>query len=174
MKIRQGFVSNSSSSSFVALGFSINQEDKPCREILIATGSTVEEIDAIIQKEKDRYAEGGWDWDDEENTREALWDKMYDMGKEENVRILYGSEDGVDEDDKVIALMLMETDDYDGILKVFNNKGLLLESRVAELCGLDSKHNAYQNYILSLLKQGSEVSDRIRTAVKAKIGNGCT
>ena len=116
MKIRQGFVSNSSSSSFVALGFSIDQEEKPYKDILIATGSTEEDIDAIIQKEKDRYAKNDWNWEEDEQShiQDILWDKVYEMGREDNIRILYGSEDGVDSDDKVIALMLMETDDYDG------------------------------------------------------------
>ncbi len=64
---------------------------------------------------------------------------------------------------------LIEANDYDGIIKVFNNKGLLSNSGVAGLCGLASKNNAYLNYILSTLKKKSESSDRIKKAIIEKI-----
>jgi len=105
MKIRNGFVSNSSSSSFIALGFSIEAEEKPYKEILIALGSSEEEIDKLIKEEKEKY-----DWDEEFMVREALDSKIYDLGEEKGIRILYGSEDGVKEDDKVIAAIIEETD----------------------------------------------------------------
>jgi hypothetical protein len=114
MKIRQGFVSNSSSSSFIALGFSIEGESKPYRDILVALGQTEEALDAIIQKEKTRYTDEDWSYEEDELIREALHDEIYNLGKEEHIRILYGSEDGVPEDDRIVALILMETDSYDG------------------------------------------------------------
>lgn len=110
MKIRQGFVSNSSSSSFIALGFSIEDNSKPYKEILIALGKTKEELDAIIQKEKERYEKHEWSYDEDEIIREALDDKIYHMGRENHIRLLKGSEDGVKEDDSVVALILAETD----------------------------------------------------------------
>jgi len=64
---------------------------------------------------------------------------------------------------------LIETNDYNGILKVFNNKGLLTNSSVAGLCDLNSKNNAYLNYILSILKQKSVSSDTIKKAIIEKI-----
>lgn len=64
---------------------------------------------------------------------------------------------------------LIDTEDFEGILKVFNNKGLIAKSNVSSLCGLNSKENAYLKYIISILKLNNESSDKIRTAIKAKI-----
>lgn len=64
---------------------------------------------------------------------------------------------------------LIETNDYDGIIKVFNNKGLLSNSSVVGLCDLNSRNNAYLNFILSILKQKSDSRDRIKKAIIEKI-----
>jgi len=64
---------------------------------------------------------------------------------------------------------LIETNDYDGILKVFNNKGLLSKSDVAGLCGLNPRKNAYLNLILSILKEKSDSSDIIKKAIIGKV-----
>jgi hypothetical protein len=64
---------------------------------------------------------------------------------------------------------LIESSNYDEILKVFNNKGLLSNSNVAKLCDLNTKNNAYLNYVLSILKEESANSIRIRKAIIGKI-----
>jgi len=64
---------------------------------------------------------------------------------------------------------LIETNDYDGIIKVFNNKGLLSNSNVVGLCDLNPRNNAYLNFILSILKQKSGCSNRIKKAIIEKI-----
>jgi ABC-type lipoprotein export system ATPase subunit len=64
---------------------------------------------------------------------------------------------------------LIDTQDFEGILKVFNNKGLIAKSNVSSLCGLNSKENAYLKYIISTLKLNNESSEKIRKAIKAKI-----
>lgn len=107
MKIRQGFVSNSSSSSFVALGFSIGKSSLSFRDLVIALGSTAEEVDELIERDKEDGKEM-----DEHQIKDALWDLLYNFGKKEHFRLLAGSEDGVDDDDEVVALMLAETDSY--------------------------------------------------------------
>ncbi len=107
MKIRNGFVSNSSSSSFVALGFSIGESSLPFRDLVIALGASEKEVDETI-KEHHNDDESM----DEHSIKDALWDILYNFGKKEHFRILAGDEDGVDKDDQVIALMLAETDSY--------------------------------------------------------------
>lgn len=64
---------------------------------------------------------------------------------------------------------LITTEDYDGILKVFNNKGLIHESKVATLCGLNPKNDAYPNYVIGLLKKNDENASKIKEAIKCKI-----
>jgi len=64
---------------------------------------------------------------------------------------------------------LIQSKDYDNILKVFNNKGIIANSSVASLCGLDSKNDTYLNYIISILKQNNEDSEAIKKAIIARI-----
>ncbi|MHB0967902.1 MAG: DUF4435 domain-containing protein [Bellilinea sp.] len=60
---------------------------------------------------------------------------------------------------------LIATKNYDVILKVFNNKGLLVNSKVAALCDLNPKKNTYLNRILLILKEKSDCSNKIRKAI---------
>ena len=55
--------------------------------------------------------------------------------------------------------------------RVFNNKGLLVNSKVVDLCDLSTKNNAYLNFVLSLLKKNSDSSNRIRKAIVWTIAN---
>ena len=64
---------------------------------------------------------------------------------------------------------LIDAEDYEGILKVFNNKGIIQNSEVISLCDLSSRNDAYLNYILGLLKQRSEKSHNIKKAILEKI-----
>ena len=64
---------------------------------------------------------------------------------------------------------LVTSEDYQEILKVFNNKGLLYTSGVAGLCDLNIKNNAYLNYIIGILKQKNEYSEVIKEAIKNNI-----
>ncbi|MCI5162613.1 MAG: DUF4435 domain-containing protein [Candidatus Electrothrix sp. AX5] len=64
---------------------------------------------------------------------------------------------------------LIDNADYDGILKVFNNKGMIANSQVISLCDLNTKNDAYLNYILSLLKLNNDSSERIVQAINEKI-----
>lgn len=64
---------------------------------------------------------------------------------------------------------LIDLKDYEGILKVFNNKGIVPNSQVVTLCDLSTKNEAYLNYVIGLLKQKGDSSDRIIKAVMEKI-----
>lgn len=64
---------------------------------------------------------------------------------------------------------LIDTENYNEILKVFNNKGLVPNSKVVTLCDLSTKNDAYLNYVIGILKQNDEKSERIKQAVIAKI-----
>ncbi len=66
---------------------------------------------------------------------------------------------------------LINNKDYEGILKVFNNKGLLARSKVAELCDLNNKNNAYLNRIITLLKLNNNISAVIKNEIKKYIEN---
>ncbi len=63
---------------------------------------------------------------------------------------------------------------YEEILKVFNNKGLIVNSRVSVLNDINSKNNAYVNFILSVLKEKSSNSEEIRQAIIKKISKTAT
>lgn len=55
---------------------------------------------------------------------------------------------------------------YEIVLRVFNEKNMLGDSNVAQLCGLRNK-DAYLHTILTILKQNAPQAEQIRTAVKA-------
>lgn len=54
---------------------------------------------------------------------------------------------------------------YPEILKIFNNKGLIANSKVTTLCDLNTKNDAYLNYILGILKKNNDDSTAIRQAI---------
>ena len=54
--------------------------------------------------------------------------------------------------------------DYKSILRVFNNKGLIANSNLCKLTGLDRKE-AYIDLVLSLLKKDDGISNTIRKAI---------
>jgi predicted ATP-dependent endonuclease of OLD family len=60
---------------------------------------------------------------------------------------------------------LVQDKNYNEILKVFNNKGMLANSQVMNLCDLNSKNDAYLNYVIGLLKQGDDDSNLIRSSI---------
>ena len=64
---------------------------------------------------------------------------------------------------------LVKNKDYQGILKVFNNKGLFANSQVATFCDLNTKNDAYLNYIIGILKENNKNSKTIRKAIMKKV-----
>lgn len=64
---------------------------------------------------------------------------------------------------------LIDNTDFDGILKVFNNKGMIANSKVVSLCDLNTKNDAYLNYIIGILKQNNDSAERIKQAIIEKI-----
>lgn len=60
---------------------------------------------------------------------------------------------------------LIKSKDYNKILKVFNNKGMISNSSVASLCDLNTKNDAYLNFIIGILKQNNENSEVIKQAI---------
>jgi len=106
MKIRQGFVSNSSSSSFIALAFSVENEKSPFEKLATFFGKK-EDFNKEVEKEMSKEY-------NKEEDRDCVEQDVFcwSLGLEEkhDIRVLSGSEDGVGEDDRVVALMLAETD----------------------------------------------------------------
>lgn len=62
-----------------------------------------------------------------------------------------------------------EQEDYQNILKVYNQKGLLPQSRLCNLLGINNKES-YLNLILSILKENKEDARAIRAAIKESLG----
>lgn len=62
-----------------------------------------------------------------------------------------------------------ETSNYEEILRVYNQKGMLPQSRVTNLCGLANKEK-YLNFILSVLKENKDDAEHIRKAIRQCFG----
>ncbi len=75
-----------------------------------------------------------------------------------------------DETDKKFQ-QIIDSNDYDGILRVFNIKGALFQkSNLSELIEVNNQ-SEYHNLVINLLKKNDETSEVIRNALKAKIIN---
>lgn len=59
--------------------------------------------------------------------------------------------------------------DYSSILRVYNEKTMLPNSNVAQLCGFECKEE-YIKDVLAILKEGGKDADAIRTAIKSAFG----
>lgn len=64
----------------------------------------------------------------------------------------------------------IDNEDYSSILRVYNQKGMLPQSRLCSLCGISNKEN-YLNLILSLLKSDDADGQRIRNCIRCAIGS---
>jgi len=65
--------------------------------------------------------------------------------------------------------VLVDSENYDGILRVFNNKGLNANSGVASLCDINNKDDAYLNYVIGMLKLNDEKATKIKEAIIGRI-----
>lgn len=63
----------------------------------------------------------------------------------------------------------IETGDYKNILRVYNQKGMLPQSRVCNFCGISNKES-YLNFVLSILKENKEDAEVIRSSIKESLG----
>lgn len=59
--------------------------------------------------------------------------------------------------------------DYASVLRVFNEKSMLPDSNLAQLCGFTCKEE-YIKDVLSILKEGGRDADAIRSAIKGAFG----
>lgn len=62
------------------------------------------------------------------------------------------------------------TEDYDSILRVYNQKSMVPNSNVGTLCGLSGSKDAYVQAILTILKSEGEEASMIRNAVMRCFG----
>lgn len=92
----------------------------------------------------------------------SLEDHINDLLNELNPRAVY--EDLCRDFHRYIA-----TGDYPAVLKVFNEKSMLVNSNVAALCGLSNK-DAYIRTVLHILKGDSHSAKVIRKAIKECFG----
>ncbi len=63
----------------------------------------------------------------------------------------------------------VEKGDYKSILRVYNQKGMLPQSRLCGICGISNKEN-YLNLVLSILKENKEDAEIIRSSIKESLG----
>jgi len=63
----------------------------------------------------------------------------------------------------------IENNDYLNILKVFNNKGIIHTSGLAQLCGLANKNKEYLNFVIALMKEKSGESSDIIDSIRKMI-----
>ncbi len=92
----------------------------------------------------------------------ALEDHMIDLVKEINPRGMY-------EDLCRTFHDYVKGNDYAQVLKVFNQKSMLPDSNVAQLCGIANK-DEYIKVILNILKEDGKDAQSIRSAVKKCFG----
>lgn len=64
----------------------------------------------------------------------------------------------------------IEQKDYNSILRVYNQKGMLPQSRLCTLCGINNKES-YLNLILSLLRGHDRDGEVIRNCIRQAIGS---
>jgi len=64
---------------------------------------------------------------------------------------------------------IVSNKDYIGVLENYNNKGLISISKVASLCDLNTKNNAYLNQVISILKDNTDNSRVIKEVVNNMI-----
>ena len=68
-----------------------------------------------------------------------------------------------------VRVYTSETENYKSILRVYNQKGMLPQSRLCAICGISNKES-YLNLILSILKENKEDAEAIRKAIKHSLG----
>lgn len=66
-------------------------------------------------------------------------------------------------------IQYVERGDYKSILRVYNQKGMLPQSRLCTICGINNRES-YLNLILSILKENKEDAEAIRNAIKESLG----
>lgn len=66
-------------------------------------------------------------------------------------------------------LSYIETEDYRSILKVYNQKGMLPQSRLCNILGISNKES-YFSLIISILKENKEDAQTIRQVIKEALG----
>lgn len=62
-----------------------------------------------------------------------------------------------------------ETGNYEKILLVYNQKGMLPQSHLCKICGISNKES-YLNLVLSILKEGRPDAEIIRMTIKESLG----
>lgn len=63
----------------------------------------------------------------------------------------------------------VETENYEKILLVYNQKGILPQSNTCKICGISNKES-YLNLVLSILKENGTDAEIIRNAIKESLG----
>ena len=101
MKVRNGFVSNSSSSSFILKGFVIPRESINYEEIM-------KKFNFDYQPIVDEYVEKYSYSDRQDAIRDVYWDKFDNILTKQHVYVGQGVEDGCNDEDSVMIGEIIE------------------------------------------------------------------
>lgn len=96
----------------------------------------------------------------------ALEDHMHDLVNEIRPRATY------EELCRQFNRYVQESD-YKAVLRVYNQKSMLIDSNVAQLCGLQKKDD-YIKAVLNILKNNGKQADAIRLAIKNCFGTAAS
>ena len=115
--------------------------------------------DALV-KELQNYVQGEFIYIPVEPKKQKRWGEVSGYRKELKER---------NKNIKEEFEFYIETENYKSILRVYNQKGMLPQSRLCAICGISNKES-YLNLILSILKENKEDAEAIRKAIKHSLG----
>lgn len=121
MKVRSGFVSNSSTSSFVLVGFEVDKT------------YNAEKFLDDLQIEYDTEAE------DEDVLEDNINEAVCSLRKDKGICFLESSEDGAPKGKKIVGILIAETSSQDSYL---GENDVLIQGLLEEIDALKEKLNA--------------------------------
>ena len=64
----------------------------------------------------------------------------------------------------------VDKNDYQSVLRVYNQKSMIVTSNVASLCGVRGGKDEYIKAVLNILKENGRDAERVRRAIKRCFG----
>jgi len=135
LKTRSGFVSNSSTSSFIVIGYEIETSENASTGIsMFEKLFSKSQLDAMTQQ----YTNLDWADADEEEKKESLYE--YKWENDDGLYFMLTSDDGLeDENSPVVGIRLLDCDGYEGLPYMKQEFGKMLSDlwKLREKLGID-------------------------------------